>query len=261
MKNDFFLNNLNIEELKSKEKKNESSFVFNNLPNELSVTLGNYYRRIILSYTSGISIFALKMSNKSQILESEFSTLEGLLETPPYLILNLRNVLISLKEELQQGEDDQIFNLEIDIENNSDNDYVVKSGDIKDLSGKLEIIDPDVYIATLSPFSSLKIEIYCRNSWGYKRSDEKSFSNNFDEKKGLILIDSNHNPIINVSYANDFVVTGLEEQNEKLIIKIETNGSLSPKEALVRALKLSLKVNEKVLGSLSNADLKEPEVQ
>src|ERR1700735_3325375 len=155
------LKTIKIEEKKSLNKKNESSFVFGNLPSESAITLGNYYRRVILSYIKGVSIFAVRISNGKQQLTSEFSTLEGLIETPPYLIMNLKKLTFSLEDDFNENE---ILESEINIENNSSSDYIVKSSDIINKNEEVKILNSDIYLATISPYSSFKVDIYCKNS-------------------------------------------------------------------------------------------------
>ncbi|HXN54537.1 MAG TPA: hypothetical protein VN854_01055 [Mycoplasmatales bacterium] len=238
------LKTIKIEEKKSLNKKNESSFVFGNLPSESAITLGNYYRRVILSYIKGVSIFAVRISNGKQQLTSEFSTLEGLIETPPYLIMNLKKLTFSLEDDFNENE---ILESEINIENNSSSDYIVKSSDIINKNEEVKILNSDIYLATISPYSSFKVDIYCKNSWGFKKHIPKI---NEDVNEGLILVDSNYNPILNVSFDIDFVATGIETQEEKLVLNIETNGSLTPRDALINALEFSLSINETFLDIL-----------
>jgi DNA-directed RNA polymerase subunit alpha len=153
------LNNLKIKNLDEKNKEESNSFVFINLPNEFAITLGNYLRRILLSYVNGVAILGVKIGNGKEQIKSEFVPLEGLVETPPYLILNLKNLVLKQKKEF----DGEVIKLNININNNTDNDYKVTGKDVESLDNCIEILNPEVYLATVSPNSILQIELYCRN--------------------------------------------------------------------------------------------------
>jgi DNA-directed RNA polymerase subunit alpha len=156
------LKNLKIQSLDEKNKEESNSFVFINLPNEFAITLGNYLRRILLSYISGIAILGVKIGNGKELIKSEFVPLEGLLETPPYLVLNLKNLVLKAKK--KDLEIDEIINLTIDINNDSDDEYKVTGKDVKDSKDLIEVLNPSIYLATVSPRSILKIELHCKNS-------------------------------------------------------------------------------------------------
>jgi DNA-directed RNA polymerase subunit alpha len=237
------LNNLKIKSLDDKNKDESNSFVFINLPNEFAITLGNYLRRILLSYINGIAILGVKIGNGKEQIKSEFVPLEGLVETPPYLILNLKNLILKSKKEF----DEEVIKLNININNNSDNDYKVTGKDVKSIEGIVEILNPEIYLGTVSPNSILNIELYCRSYWGFKKeNDQKSLIN----EEGLIFIDSNYNPVKNVSFKVNLVVVDLDKQEEQLILDIKTDGSITPKQALVNALEVSKEINQLLLSEL-----------
>ena len=84
------LNSLKIEEIIDKNNSCNSSFVFRHLPPGMGVTLGNYLRRCLLDYVGGVAPIAVKISDKNGLVKTSFSTLEGVLEVTPYLIINLK---------------------------------------------------------------------------------------------------------------------------------------------------------------------------
>ncbi|WNE41747.1 MAG: DNA-directed RNA polymerase subunit alpha [Mycoplasmataceae bacterium] len=237
------LNNLKIKSLDEKNKDENNSFVFINLPNEFAITLGNYLRRILLSYINGIAILGVKIGNGKEQIKSEFVPLEGLVETPPYLILNLKNLVLKSKKEF----DGEIIKLNVNINNNTDNDYKVTGNDVKSSEGVVEILNPEIYLGTVSPNSVLSIELYCRNHWGFKKENDQKF---LVEEEGLIVIDSNYNPVKNVSFKVNLVVVDLDKQEEQLILDIKTDGSITPKQALVNALEVSKEINKLLLNEL-----------
>ena len=75
----------------------DPSFIFTKLPDNFAITLGNYLRRILLSYVKGISILGVKIGNDKEFIKSEFVSLGGLVETPPYFIMNLKNLVFKFK--------------------------------------------------------------------------------------------------------------------------------------------------------------------
>ena len=236
------LNNLKIKSLDEKNKDENNSFVFINLPNEFAITLGNYLRRILLSYINGVAILGVKIGNGKGQIKSEFVPLEGLVETPPYLILNLKNLVLKSKKEF----DGEIIKLNVNVNNNADNDYKVTGNDVK-TEGVVEILNPEIYLGTVSPNSILNIELYCRNHWGFKKENDQKL---LVEEEGLIVIDSNYNPVKNVSFKVNLVVVDLDKQEEQLILDIKTDGSITPKQALVNALEVSKEINKLLLNEL-----------
>jgi DNA-directed RNA polymerase subunit alpha len=240
------LDNLKIKSLDKKKNEEEfGSFVFTNLPNEFAITLGNFLRRILLSYINGIAIFGVKIGNDEGWIKSEFVPLDGLVETPPYLILNLKNLILKQKKEFSE----KVIKLNININNNTDSDYKVTGKDVKNFDNNdlVEVLNPEIYLTTVSPNSFLKIELYCGNSWGFKKeSDQKILL----EDEELIVIDSNYNPVKNVSFKVNLVVIDLDKQEEELILDIKTDGSVTPKQSLLNALEISKQIIESLLNKL-----------
>lgn len=240
-----FLDDLKIQVLSEEGEKELSSFKFINLPSDFAITLGNYLRRILLSYISGVAILGIKVGNGKETVKSEFIPLKGLVETLPYLILNLKKLVIKSKRDNPNS--DSVFKLNIEIENDSDSEYEVKGKDIKSSEGLFEILNPDIYLATVSPRSKLEIEMYCKSSWGFKKESAQSV---IDKEEDVIIIDSNYSPVKNVSYKIDLVVVDLDKQEERLVLNITTDGSITPKEALINALKISETINKSLINKM-----------
>jgi len=87
------LDSLEIKEITTKNQPNTSSFVFQHLPVEMGVTIGNLFRRVLLSYVSGVAPVAVKIADKNGWVKSKFTTLSGIVEKTPYLIVNLKKII------------------------------------------------------------------------------------------------------------------------------------------------------------------------
>src|SRR3954468_7673586 len=106
------LNNLEIEETTIKNIPHTSSFVFRRLPAGMGIVLGNHLRHFLLKYTSGIAPLGAKISDKNGPVKVEESILAGVKEITPYLILNLKKIIVEEKKK-KEG----IFSLEVSVEN------------------------------------------------------------------------------------------------------------------------------------------------
>lgn len=234
------LKDFTVQELGGKEQENSASFAFTKLPNDFAVTLGNSLRRVLLSYIKGIAILGVKVGNDKEFIKSEFVPLEGLVETPPYLIMNLKNLVLTSKNDFEGTE---TIKLAIDITNDSQEEYRVTGRDVKDANGLVEVLNPELYIATVSPSSVLHIELYCKSAWGFRKVGEQELN----AEENLIVIDTNYNPVRSVAFKVNPVVIDLDEQEEQLILDIKTDGSISPKQALINSLEISKNINEALL--------------
>lgn len=235
------LKNFTIQEIDNKSQENFASFAFTKLPNDFAVTLGNFLRRVLLSYVKGIAIMGVKVGNGKEFIKSEFVPLEGLLETPPYLIMNLKNLVLAFKEGFVA---DETIKLSIDITNDSEEEYKVTGADVTDANNGVEVLNPTVYIATVSPKSSLHIEMHCKSAWGFKKAGDQK---ELELEENLIIIDTNYNPVKSVAFKVNPVVIDLDQQEEQLILDIKTDGSVSPKQSLINSLEISKNISESLL--------------
>src|SRR5439155_9490700 len=131
-------------------------FVFRHLPTTMGVTIGNYLRRILISCVSGLAPVGVTISDKNGPVKSKFTTLEGVLETTVYLILNLKKIILEEKKLKEE-----IVCLEIKIENETKEERIVTAGDFLK-SKEVQIKNPELYLATVSPGGILEIKLYCR---------------------------------------------------------------------------------------------------
>lgn len=150
------LKSLEIEETTVKDHPNTASFVFRHLPTTMGVTIGNYLRRILISCVSGLAPVGVIVSDKNGSVKSKFTTLEGVLETTVYLILNLKKVILEEKKLKEE-----IICLEIKVENKTKEERIVTAGDFLK-SKEVQIKNPELYLATVSPGGVLEIKLYFR---------------------------------------------------------------------------------------------------
>ncbi len=182
-------------------------------------TIGNSLRRALLSSIEGAAITAVKIEG----VEHEFSPIRGVVEDATDVILNLKQVPIKLHSA-------DLKTLTI----TKDSAGEVLSGDIQ-TDADVEILDPNVYIATISEGGSLSIEMRLKRGRGYVPADR-----NFDEdlSLGYIPIDSVHTPVKKVNYTVEAARLGQNTEYDKLTIEVWTDGSVKPDDAVGLAAKL-----------------------
>src|SRR5436305_10240167 len=138
------LNNLETKEITLKNKPHTSSFVFRHLPAGMGVVLGNYLRQFLMKYTSDIVPIGVKISDKDGPKECEIGVLSGIKETTPYLVVNLKEIIV---EESKKKEG--IFCLELNIENKEKKERIITASDFKK-NEDIKIKNPDHYLVTLA---------------------------------------------------------------------------------------------------------------
>ena len=182
-------------------------------------TIGNSLRRALLSSIEGAAITAVKIEG----VEHEFSPVRGVVEDATDIILNLKQVPFKLHSAEPKT---------LTITKNEAGE--VLSGDIQ-ADGDVEILDPNVYLATVSEGGSLSIEMRLKRGRGYVSADR-----NFDEdlSLGYIPVDSVHTPVKKVNYAVEAARLGQNTEYDKLTIEVWTDGSVKPDDAVGLAAKL-----------------------
>lgn len=182
-------------------------------------TIGNSLRRALLSSIEGAAITAVKIEG----VEHEFSPIRGVVEDATDVILNLKQIPFKLHTSEPKT-----------LTFRKDSAGEVTSGDIE-TDADVEILDPNVYIATVSDGGSLSVEMRMRRGRGYVSADR-----NFDEdlSLGYIPIDSVHTPVKKVNYAVEAARLGQNTEFDKLSIEVWTDGSVKPEDAIGLAAKL-----------------------
>ena len=182
-------------------------------------TIGNCLRRALLSSIEGAAITAVKIEG----VLHEFSSIPGVVEDATDIILNLKRIPFKL-----HGQGPKTLR----VERNTPGEML--SGELE-TDAEVEILDPNVHIATVSESGSLTIEMRLKRGRGYVSAER-----NFDEDLavGYIPIDSVHSPVKKVNYNVDSARLGQDTDYDKLTVEIWTNGSVRPENAVGLAAKL-----------------------
>ena len=182
-------------------------------------TIGNALRRVLLSSIEGASVTAVKIEG----VLHEFSSIPGVVEDATDIILNLKQIPFRL-----HGEGPVTLSLQIDKPG------PVNSGMIQ-AESHVEVLDRDVYIATVSEGGKLQLEMRVKNGRGYVGADR-----NFDEDLpiGYIPVDSVHSPVRKVNYSVEAARLGQMTDYDRLMLEVWTNGAITPQDAIGLAAKL-----------------------
>lgn len=196
---------------------NYAKFVIEPLERGFGITLGNALRRILLSSIPGAAVTYMKIDG----VLHEFSTIPGIVEDTISLMLNLKGLPVKLNTD-----EPKVLTLSVSGEKD------VTAADIAP-DADVEILDPNYHIATLSSKSAkLAMEIGVEKGRGYVTSDRQR---NVEHMIGLIPLDSIFSPIRKVNFIVDDTRVGQNVDFDRLTIEIETNGSVTPDEALSTA--------------------------
>ena len=195
-------------------------FTLQPLERGYGVTLGNSLRRVLLSSLQGAAITSVKFSG----VLHEFTTIEGIVEDVSEIILNLKQVRMKFLSKKPN---------KIDLTLSGAGVWV--AGDIQKASNEIEILNPDLHIATLNKSAKLDIEIRVGKGVGYVPAAENITP---EQTIGVIPIDSIFTPIKLAKYEVENVRIGDKNDFEKLIFEITTDGSITPDDALTQAAKV-----------------------
>ncbi|MGI6073296.1 MAG: DNA-directed RNA polymerase subunit alpha [Fermentimonas sp.] len=199
-------------------------FEFRPLEPGYGVTIGNALRRILLSSLEGFAITSIKIDG----VDHEFATIPGVIEDVTGIILNLKQV--RFKRIVEDFEDEKVV---VSISGKE----VFKAGDIGKLLTGFEVLNPELVICKMNKKVNLRIELTINKGRGYVPADENREMLPKDDVQ-LIAIDSIFTPIRNVKYSIEDFRIEQKTDYEKLIIEIDTDGSIEPKEALKEAAKI-----------------------
>ena len=209
----------NIECLEVDDTNNYAKFVCEPLERGYGVTIGNSLRRILLSSLPGCAITSAKIDG----VLHEFSTVPNVVEDVPEIIVNLKSVRLKFSENEEKI-------LRIDHKGEGE----VLAGDII-TDGTVEILNPDLHIATVSEGGHLKIEMTADRGRGYNSSEKNKKSN---QDISVLPIDSIYTPVKKVNYQVENTRVGQMVDYDKLVIEVWTDGSLKAHEALSLAAKV-----------------------
>ncbi len=182
-------------------------------------TIGNALRRVLLSAIEGAAVTSVKIDH----VLHEFSPIPGVVEDATDIILNLKRIPIKLHS-------DQTKTLYL----RADKAGEVKAGAL-DADGDVEILEPDLHIATVAEGGSLHMEARVKQGRGYVAADK-----NFDEDLGIgwIPVDSVHSPVRKVNYLVEAARLGQTTDYDKLTVDVWTDGSVTARDAVSLGAKL-----------------------
>ncbi len=184
------------------------------------VTVGNSLRRILLSSLEGSAIVSAKIEGA----QHEFTSMTGVYEDVTDIILNLKDVLITLEGDAREAM------LEIAV----DKKGVVRAADIQ-AGPEVTVVNPELHIATLTQDIPFKVDLVARKGRGYATAEENSAG---DNEIGVVWMDSSFSPVSRVRYKTENTRVGQHTNYDRLILEIWTNGTVSPEMALVEASKI-----------------------
>lgn len=197
-------------------------FEFRPLEKGYGVTIGNSLRRILLSSLEGFAITSIKISG----VDHEFSTIKGVIEDVTEMVMNLKQV--RFKRIVEGIENEKIF---INIKGQEQ----FLAGEIGKHTNSFRVLNPEMVICNMEPFVHLEIELTVEKGRGYVPAEDNKSK---DAVIGVIAIDSVYTPIKNVKYSVEDYRVEQRTDYEKLLIEIETDGSIHPEEALKEAAKI-----------------------
>ena len=195
-------------------------FVLEPLERGFGTTIGNALRRVMLSSLEGSAITDIKIEG----VMHEFQKMDGVVEDVTEIILNLKKLVLK-----NHSESDQVLHLKADKEGEVYASAIEKNAEV-------EIINPDLLIATLSKGGVLDMTMTVSNGRGYV--DGKENAKRVADTVGAIGIDSLYSPIERVSYEVESARVGQSDNYDKLTLNVWTNGSVKPEEAVSRAAKI-----------------------
>jgi DNA-directed RNA polymerase subunit alpha len=197
------------------EEGNRQRFAVGPLDPGFGHTLGNSLRRTLLSSIPGAAITQVRFDDALH----EFDTIPGVVEDVTDIILNLKDIVLV-------SHSDEPVTLRLDVRGPAD----ITAGDIQ-LTSDVEILNPELHLATLNKSGRIAVDITVAKGRGYRSAE----ANKSSETIGVIPVDSIFAPVRRVSF--DVEPTRVEQSTEydRLVIDIETDGSISPRDALASA--------------------------
>ena len=208
-----------IECVESTEDNFYGRFVIEPLERGYGITLGNSLRRILLSSLPGAAVVSIKIDG----VLHEFTTIPGVVEDVTEIILNIKELRLKLYSE-------QSKTLYIDYEGEGE----IKASDIK-ADSDVEVLNPDLHIATISGSSRFFMELNVSHGRGYVSNDKNKLPN---QPIGVIPVDSIYTPVKKLNYTVENTRVGQVTDYDKLSIEVWTDGSIAPDEAISLGAKI-----------------------
>ena len=197
-------------------------FEFRPLEPGYGITIGNALRRILLSSLEGFAITSVKIDG----VLHEFSSINGVVEDVTEIVLNLKQIRL---KQITEG----INSAKVEIKVSGTDTF--KAGDLNKVMNDFEVLNPGLVICTMEPKTKLSFTFTIEKGRGYVPSEENRTEN---DEVGLIAVDSIFTPIKNVKYFVEPYRVEQKTDYDKLLIEVETDGSIQPKDALKEAAKI-----------------------
>lgn len=195
-------------------------FVVEPLERGYGTTLGNSLRRVLLSSLPGYAITSVKIDG----ILHEFSTIPGVKEDVTEIVLNLKSVILKIHG-------DGPKTMRVDVKGEGE----ITAGSFK-TDSDVEILNPDLHIASLDSDAHVVMELTCNNGRGYDSAERNK--QNLDPPIGVIAIDSIYSPVLKVNYTVENTRVGQITDYDKLTLEVWTNGTTSVKEAVSLGAKI-----------------------
>ena len=194
-------------------------FIVQPLERGFGVSIGHALRRVLLSFIQGAAIKQVNIEG----VHHEFSTLAGVREDVPEIMRNFKEVAIRYR-----GEEDRVLRVECTTEGT----LVAKDLEV---DPSVEVMNPDLHIATLDKGASLKMELTVGCGRGYQFAEENKIP---DQPIGAIPLDTNYSPVLKVHYEIENARVGRRTDYDKLIMEVWTDGSVHPEDAMSQAAQI-----------------------
>src|SRR5580658_4070370 len=201
-------------------EQNRGTFTIEPLDRGFGYTFGNSLRRVLLSSLAGAAVTSVRIEGVAH----EFSTIQGVKEDVTDIVLNLKGVVCRMHSDASEVEAGLV----------ATGPGEITAKDI-DLPSGVEVLNPDVHIATLEKKTKLELYLTVGRGRGYRPAEENKSP---DQPIGVIPIDSIFSPVRRVAYAVDQARVGQKTDFDKLTLDIETDGSIEPQAALREAAEL-----------------------
>lgn len=208
-----------IETVSVNEDGTYGKFVVEPLERGYGTTLGNSLRRILLSSLPGAAVTSVQIDG----VLHEFSTIPGVIEDVTEIILNLKGLSLKIHSDEEKV-------LEID----ADGEGKIVAGDIR-ADSDVEILNPDLHIATLSSDARFHMRIFANRGRGYVPADRNKHE---DQPIGIIPVDSIYTPVTRVNYNVENTRVGQVTNYDKLTLEVWADGSIRPEEAVSLGAKI-----------------------
>lgn len=197
-------------------------FEFRPLEPGYGITVGNALRRILLSSLEGYAVTTVKIEG----IDHEFSTITGVMEDVTEIILNMKQV--RFRRTVDDVDHEKVL---VKISGQE----VFKAGNLNNVLSSFEVLNPDLVLFRMEPDVKIQVEFSINRGRGYVPAEENQ---PVDSEFGLIAIDAIFTPVRNVKYSVENYRVEQKTDYEKLLLEIETDGSIHPKDALKEAAKI-----------------------